>query len=98
MPGSRGRRVQPSGCVLRGIALALWRPGDAQSIAMINIEIDMGKGTSGGRSSKPNVSRFSKAALPALVYTTESGLTCILLRSMNVPSGWIYVMRCFMLL
>lgn len=53
--------------------------------------------TSAGKSLKPKVTRFSSAALRAWLKTTVSGLTWMLLGSIPVPSGWMNVMRCFML-
>lgn len=54
--------------------------------------------TSAGKSSRPNVKRFSSAALRALLKTTVSGLTWMPLGSMPVPSGCMNVMRCFIVL
>jgi hypothetical protein len=54
--------------------------------------------TSAGKSSKPNVKRFSSAAVRALLKTTVSGLTWMPLGSMPVPSGLIKVTRCFIVL
>ena len=54
--------------------------------------------TSAGKSSKPNVKRFSSAALRALLKTRVSGLTWMPLGSMPVPSGCMNVMRCFIVL
>lgn len=70
----RGRRVQTSGCAVRGIVRGLRRPEVGLAIAFNILEMGY-MHTSAGTSSKANVNRFSSAALRALLKTTVSGLT-----------------------
>ena len=51
--------------------------------------------TSAGKSLKPKVTFFSSAVLWAWLKTTVSGLTWMPPGSMPVPSDWMNVMRCF---
>lgn len=54
--------------------------------------------TSAGKSPKPAVNLFSRAEVWALLNTSVSGLTWIVLGSIATPSGWMNVVRCFIVL